>query len=229
MLVGNLVPFSLLMGAAVCGIQLCYLHEADGRRATWETLVKGLDYFLPSFVATLVTMVAFLVSSLPFIVVFTVGMYQAMVGSMSETGAPVNLAWLVPASMVALLVGFLLQVEILFFFMFAYVLIADKEMGGVQAVVVSTRAVWANFGPLVGALMLLSVLLLLPVAAPMVLAGLISWSQATGGAGVLGAGFVSLTVGMLAALFVSLVTLPLMFGVITVAYRGIFPAQELPQ
>lgn len=212
LLVGSMVPFQLLTGAAVCGVQLSYLQRVDGREPTWESLVKGLDYFVPSLVATLVTSVVLLVAMLPFLAVFGVGMYEVMTANLELRAPSFDPTLLVPLGLAAIGIAFLIQVNVLFFVMFAYMLIVDKGLGGVRALVVSTRAVWANLGGLVGVLMLLSAILLLPVLGPMALGWMVSW-------------LLSAVAGLLGALLVSVVTLPVLFGVITVAYRRIFPAE----
>ena len=52
-LLGNLVPFGLLLGPMMCGIYLCLLRHAGGRRVALEMLFEGFNYFAQSLIATL--------------------------------------------------------------------------------------------------------------------------------------------------------------------------------
>ena len=163
MLIGGAFPL-LLMGPMMCGIYLCYLQKMRGEPVPFETLFRGFDHFVPSLVATLVTMGASFLVIFP-VVLVGIGLIFFGVFSMAEMqdasgclllGGSIVLFYLLIFT-VALIVGTV--------FLFAYPLIVDRGLGGWEAVTTSARAVWANLGGVLGLVLLQSLLSLAGVLA----------------------------------------------------------------
>jgi hypothetical protein len=195
MLIGNLVPFGLLVGPMMCGIYLCLLRREGGRRVTFEMLFEGFNYFVQSLIATLLMMVPMLLLVGLFYGVVIVAMVATGV---SMAGQPPDQApdpTLFLVFMVAFVVGLIVILLIGMFlaalFLFAYPLIVDRGLTGVAALRTSARAVLTNLGGVIG-LMLLSFLLM--------------W------------------VGMLACYVGAYFVLPVYMAAVAVAYRQMFPA-----
>lgn len=211
LVVGNLVPV-VLVGPALCGIHLCYLARLEGRRPQFDLLLEGFNHFVPSLVAALWTHVVLFLTVVPPAIFFLVGVYRILSSHLG--GDPGFDPALFAYGFAGLLgLSMLAQINILFFLMFAYLLIVDRGLSGTRALVVSARAVWANLGGLAGLFMLASAIVLLLAAAPFAAAWmLLSRLNAV-------------IAGLLLSLFLTLLSLPPLFGALTVAYRRIFPAQ----
>lgn len=143
MLIGSAVPI-ILLGPMLCGIYLCMLEKIEGRPVTFELLFKGFDYFLPSLAVSIVIMVPV------FILIFA--MYIPMIG-IAMAGPRMN-----ESELMSFILG-ILVLEIIVAFvmvclhtlvMFAFPLIADRKLGGLQAMSLSARAVWQNLAGVVG-------------------------------------------------------------------------------
>lgn len=163
MLIGGAFPL-LLMGPMMCGIYICFLQKLRGEPVQFETLFRGFDHFVQSLVATLVTMGA------SFLVIFPV----VMVGIALIFFGVFSMAEMQDASGCLVLGGSIALFYLLIFaaalivgtvFLFAYPLIADRGLGGWEAVTASARAVWANFRGVLGLVLLESLLSLAGVMA----------------------------------------------------------------
>ena len=55
-LIAGMGPLGILTGPMMCGLFLCLFQHANNREVTFNTLFKGFDFFLPSFIATLLMM-----------------------------------------------------------------------------------------------------------------------------------------------------------------------------
>jgi len=140
MLIGSVVPL-VLYGPMMCGVYLCYLQRMRGKRADFETLFKGFDYFVESLIATILVWLATMVLLVPFVVLMVIVMVGAAVAG-EEVGPIVLLvvfAVLVP-------VFVLITMIVSSLFLFVYPLIVDKQYTAMPAIAASCRAVWANLG-----------------------------------------------------------------------------------
>ncbi len=138
------VTMYILFGAMLCGIFLAYLKKIDGFPVSFDDLWKGMNYFGPGLVVTLFIVVP--------LVIFYVGVYASVIAALvagSQAGE---------AAMVGLLlfVGFLdivfLIIMVCFhtLLMFSFPLIVDRNLGAIEAMKTSARAVWNNLGGVVG-------------------------------------------------------------------------------
>lgn len=153
-LVGGLGPMGILMGPMMVGIFLCHRARARGEEVRFDLLFKGFDRFMDAFLAALLMMAASLVVILPvvFVLIFgavfgTVGLAAAGQHSEGLAGGAAAGLCLLWAGLVALIMLASILVNLLF--TFAFPLIADRGLAGMDAVKLSFRAAWANLGGLV--------------------------------------------------------------------------------
>jgi uncharacterized membrane protein len=146
-LLGSAVPLYLLLGPMMCGIYMCYLRRMRGESVSFDVLFKGFDYFTPSLVAALA-------QAIPIVIGIVIG----YVGGFAIALAGAGIANESPEAGIAvfgLFFGFMMVVVLLaslvgLFFMFAFPLIVDRGLGGIDACKLSARAVVANLGGLFG-------------------------------------------------------------------------------
>jgi uncharacterized membrane protein len=154
-LIGGLAPMGILMGPAMCGIYLCLFAVMRGERIEFGLLFKGFDYFVPGLVATLVQIVPVMVILIPAYAIFFV--WVVLFGAHSASrGAPSGSA--VPVVVVAAVFVFLLimavSMAVGLFFVFAYPLVVDRKLSGLDACRASARAVRGNLGGMLGLVLL---------------------------------------------------------------------------
>jgi len=151
-LVGSVVPFGILLGPMMCGIYLALFKTRRGQPIEFGDLFKGFDYFSDSLIATLLHLVPILVVFVPSYIVFYIALFMMMPrngepdpGAMFGFFGLFAVFWLV---MMVLLI--LVSVG----FTFAYPLIVDRRLSGLNAVKLSIKAGMANFWQLLGMLLL---------------------------------------------------------------------------
>ena len=127
-LVASAAPMAVLMGPMMCGMFICFFAMMHNERPTFAMLFKGL-----SFVVTI-----------PIGIMFFVGMIAsgAAAGNGGEAVSGVLILLFTLGSMFAILV----MVCVSIMFVFSYPLIVDHNLAGWEAVKLSARAAWANFG-----------------------------------------------------------------------------------
>jgi hypothetical protein len=155
-LIAGAVPL-VLQGPMMCGIYLCLLRKAEGKRVSFEMMFKGFDRFLPSLIATLITSIPGLVLAFISCGLFVTAIIATMPG---KGGQPDPEAGKIFAGSMGLVV--LLAIVIGFvsaaMFLFIYPLIADRGLSGVAAVRTSMRAALANIGGILGLLILVTLM-----------------------------------------------------------------------
>jgi hypothetical protein len=157
-LIGSVVPLAVLMGPMFCGIFLCFFSRMAGEPVPFEKLFRGFDYFLESLIATLLLMAASMVVILPVYLLMVVGFIGMGAGGDDEMAA----VFVVLMIFVYLLI-FVASMLLGAFFSFVYPLIVDRGLRAIPAIKLSVRAVTANFGGVLG-LMLLNGLISLAAA-----------------------------------------------------------------
>jgi uncharacterized membrane protein len=156
LIIGTIVPLAILMGPMQCGIYLALLKTRRGQPIEFGTLFKGFDYFGDSLIAALLHLVPMIVIIVPSYIIFIV-FYAGFLVTMSQGGGEPNPAALLGffgLLMVFWLVVVILLILISVVFTFAYPLIVDRRMSGLEAVKLSVRAALANFWRLLGLLLL---------------------------------------------------------------------------
>ena len=151
-LIGSVVPFGILLGPMMCGLYLTLFKTRRGQAIEFNDLFKGFDYFGDSLIATLLHLVPILVVFVPSYIIFYIGLFFLMPrngepdpGTMFTFFGLFAIFWLV---MMVLLI--LVSVG----FTFAYPLIVDRRLSGLNAVKLSIKAGMANFWQLLGMLLL---------------------------------------------------------------------------
>ena len=153
LIIGSVVPMGILLGPMMCGIYLALFKTRRNEFIEFGTLFKGFDFFGDSIIATLLHMVPIMIIVIPAYFIF----YISMIGMVAASNGEPN-----PAALLSLLGGFavfwlvILVVVIVMsvIFTFAYPLIVDRRLSGMNAVKLSIRAGFANFWRLLGLLML---------------------------------------------------------------------------
>src|SRR4051794_6649204 len=72
MLIGG-VTMDILLGAMVCGIFYAFLNKIDGRPVTFDDLWKGMGWFVPGLIVTVIIVVP--------VIVFYVGVYASIIAA----------------------------------------------------------------------------------------------------------------------------------------------------
>ena len=157
MIIGSVVPLGILMGPMMCGLYLAFFQTRRGQPIEFGTLFKGFDYFGDAIIASLLHMVPMLVIFVPSYILFYVFffLFMSQLGPNPEPSAMIGL--------VAVIVVFWLLIMVVLLvlsvaFTFAYPLIVDRRMSGLNAVKLSIKAGMANFWRLLGLLLLTGVL-----------------------------------------------------------------------
>ena len=156
LIIGSVVPLGILAGPMMCGLYIALLHTRRGLPIEFGTLFKGFDYFGDAVIAALLHFLPIMAIIIPAYILFYVGMF-AVVGLSAQRGGEPNPApilgflgfaivfWLV-------IVAVIIVVSVVF--TFAYPLIVDRRLKGIDAVKLSIRAAWANFWRLLGMMVL---------------------------------------------------------------------------
>lgn len=157
LLVGGLVPI-VLLGPMMVGIFLCLQQRQRNQPVDFALLFKGFDLFVPSLVVAVLKMIPIFILLVPYYI-FIFAMMAAMPhGSRPSAEESQQFVFSVlGAELVFVLVIMTVSIIIEIFFMFAFPLIADRKMSGLDAVKLSFKAARANMGGLIG-LMLLNAL-----------------------------------------------------------------------
>ena len=142
-LVGGLIggmSMYILLGAMVCGIFVCFLQKIDTGKVEFDSLWKGFGFFVPSLVVTI-----FVVIPIMFVygVIYAPLIMAAVLGQNLDPGAMISILL---AGLAVDLVFVVLMVCFHTLIMFAYPLIADRNLPAIQAMTTSAKAVWANLG-----------------------------------------------------------------------------------
>lgn len=157
-LIGQLAPMGILLAPMMCGVYLAVFEKMRGQTVEFGTLFKGFDFFGQSLVALLVHLIPVFVVMVPLVGILFLGfiftMPDAGGGGEPALGALIVLTILSTFAMIVILIA----VNVLF--TFAYPLIVDRKLSGIEAVKLSMKAGKANFWGLLGLLLLNGLLVL---------------------------------------------------------------------
>lgn len=159
-IIGSVVPLGILMGPMMCGIYLAIFQTRRGQPIEFGLLFKGFDYFGDAVIATLLHMIPMFLIIVPSYILFYVGMFATIAASSAGNGEPNPAALLgfMGVFLIFLLVIMVVLIMLSVIFTFAYPLIVDRRMSGLEAVKLSIRAAFANFWRLLGMLLLTGLL-----------------------------------------------------------------------
>jgi|SRR5882672_4773172 len=158
-LIGSAIPLGILMGPMMCGIYLALFQTRRGQRIEFGILFKGFDYFGDAVIAALLHMVPIILVIVPTYILFYVGIFLTM-ATTTNNGEP-NPAALFGFFGVFALFFFVIMILVIVLsvvFTFAYPLIVDRRMSGLNAVKLSIKAALANFWRLLAMLLLTGLL-----------------------------------------------------------------------
>lgn len=153
MLIGSVVPLGILLGPMMCGIYLSLFQTRRGQPIEFGNLFKGFDYFSDSLIATLLHMIPVVVIFVPSYLIFYIGLFLMMPRDGGEPDPKSMLAFF-GLFAVFWIVMVVILIVISVAFTFAYPLIVDRRLSGLNAVKLSIRAAMANFWRLLGLLLL---------------------------------------------------------------------------
>ena len=165
LLVGTLIISCLpiinlfLIGPIACGFYYVMLRQYRGEQVEFGMMFKGFEHFVPAFVVGLISMIPGVLSYVLQLIEVVMKISAISVAGDSDAAPGVFAA----VSVVFLLVRLLLAaIGILlgFFLFFAYPLVVDKEIGAIDAIKLSAKAVMGNVGGLILLFLLLFALML---------------------------------------------------------------------
>jgi uncharacterized membrane protein len=153
-IIGSVVPLGILMGPMMCGLYLALFQTRRGQPIEFGILFKGFDYFADSLIATLIHMIPVVVIFVPSYILFYIGFFVMMTqqqGGEPNPGAMLSFFGVFAVFWLCLIIVLILVSVV---FTFAYPLIVDRRLSGVEAVKLSVRAALGNFWRLLGLLLM---------------------------------------------------------------------------
>ena len=156
MLIGG-VTLYILLGAMMCGINICYLNRIDGYTVALDDLWKGMKFVLPGLVVVLLITVPVM------IVMGTLYVPMVLATVMGERMSQDELLTMMAGMFVIEIVFAFVMVCIHALLAFSFPLMVDRNLGPVKAMTTSARAVLKNLGGVVG-LMLVAMVISTPIA-----------------------------------------------------------------
>lgn len=144
MLISGMIPFGIALGALNCGLYYVLFQLRDGKPPEFGDLFKGIQYFVPSLIATMIMIIP--------IVIFTIIMWVSMFGilfSSTDRRGNIDESAIFAMYGVMFVEGLVMAVVlscIHAFIIFTYPLIVEYNLSGIEAFKVSSRAAWANLG-----------------------------------------------------------------------------------
>ncbi|MEE3366204.1 MAG: hypothetical protein VX304_11200 [Planctomycetota bacterium] len=150
-LIGGVAPMGVLMGPMMCGIFMCWFAIMRNEKPTFSLLFEGFDVFMESLVAMLIQLgISMLTMVLAFVVMAVGGVALLAVAGAGggQPGGNAGAAMGLLTIGIFLFYGLIIGVSILVgtLFAFTWPLIVDYRLSGLEAVKLSARAAWANFG-----------------------------------------------------------------------------------
>jgi len=154
LLIGGLVPV-VLLGPMMVGVFLCLQQRQRNQPVEFGLLFKGFDLFVPGLIVAVLKMIPIFILLIPYYI-FVFSMMAAMPRGprpSTEESQQFVFAFL-GAELLFLLVIMIVSILVEIFFMFAFPLVADRKMPGLDAVKLSFRAGRANIGGVLGLMLL---------------------------------------------------------------------------
>ena len=146
-LVGGLIggfTMYVLAGAMICGIMFAYLKAIDGKPIVFDDLWKGMNYFGPGLVVMLVLIVP--------VFAYYIFAYVTIVAAVFG-GAQAGEAGMLGALIVVGIIDLVVLIAMVCFhtlLTFSFPLMVDRNLGAIDAMKTSARAVWQNLGGVAG-------------------------------------------------------------------------------
>ena len=156
LLIGGAVPI-VLLGPMMIGIFLCLLQRQRGEPVEFGTLFKGFEQFVQGLVVAALKMIPIFIVLAPYYVFLVAMMATRMPrggGDLTPDESRQFVFSMLGFEIVFFVVIMVVSLLVEIFFMFAFPLIADRKLSGLDAVKLSFRAGKANMGGILGLLLL---------------------------------------------------------------------------
>lgn len=154
-LIGSMVPLGIVLGPMMCGIHMCMLRKIARQPVSFDMLFKGFDYFVPSLVVALFHIIPAMLLIVPAYLMFVFSIIGIAAAQDAGTDVPPEIGAILPVIFfIVIFVAIVILLVINILFSFAYQLIFDRGMGPMDACKTSARAAMANFGGLLGLVIL---------------------------------------------------------------------------
>lgn len=149
--ISSAVPI-VLIGPMMVGIYLCLFRRMRGEPVEFGMLFKGFDHFAQSLIAALLQMIPMVIVMVPAYIIMFVLMMTSMPrgGRMDPDQSSRFVFTFLGFELVFILVIVTVGVVVTTFFLFAFPLIADRNLSGVEATKLSIKAARANLGGVLG-------------------------------------------------------------------------------
>src|SRR6266850_1627143 len=146
-LIGGAVPI-VLLGPMMIGIFLCLLQKQRREPVEFGTLFKGFEHFVPGLVVAALKMIPVIIVLVPYYIILLAVMAATMPrdGSPSPEESRQFFLSFFGLEIVFFVVIMVVSIVVEIFFMFAFPLVADRKLSGLDAVKLSFRAGKANMG-----------------------------------------------------------------------------------
>lgn len=159
LMIGAMVPFGLLIGPVLVGLFLCLKQCEQDEKFDINTLLKGMEKFLDSFIVMIAMIVVNMLVSLPLVIGFMAMLFAQVPPGSGEPNVPLFIIGIVIFALIANIVSMLAHLP----FVFCFQLLADRQVTAIDAIKLSARAAWANFSSLVVLLIVGTVMYLLAI------------------------------------------------------------------
>lgn len=148
--IGGAVPI-VLSGPMMVGIFICLFRRMRGEPVEFGMLFKGFDHFAQSLIAALLQMIPMVIVMVPMYVIL-IGFMMTMMprGRMDPGESSTFIFSMLGFELVFFAIIMTVAIIVTIFFFFAFPLIADRNLSGVEAVKLSIKAAKANFGGVLG-------------------------------------------------------------------------------
>ncbi|MEP7148582.1 MAG: hypothetical protein ABI857_06835 [Acidobacteriota bacterium] len=146
-LVGGLIggfTMYIVGGAMICGIMIAYLKAVDGKPVTFDDLWKGMNYFGTGLAVVAIVLVPTFI--------YYIFVYVSLIGALVG-GAQAGEAGIIGALVVIGIIDLAVLLALVCFhtlLTFSFPLIVDRNLGAIDAIKTSARAVWQNLGGIAG-------------------------------------------------------------------------------
>lgn len=144
-LVGSVIPI-VTIGPMMCGIFMCLLKVIDRKPMEFGDLFKGFDFLWKSLPISIAIMGP--------VFILLIVMYIPMIG-MAIAGSKMSESELIPFIFGVFIFEIIAAFVMVCFhtmLMFAFPLVADRGLSGIDAIKLSFKAVWGNLAGMAGLL-----------------------------------------------------------------------------
>jgi uncharacterized membrane protein len=155
LLIGGLVPI-VLLGPMMVGVFLCLQQRQRNQPVEFGLLFKGFDQFVPALIVAVLKILPIFIVMAPYYIFLLATMATTMPRGRQPSPDESRhfLFSLFGVEIVFFVVIMIVSILLETFFMFAFPLVADRKLSGLDAVKLSFKAGKANFGGVLGLILL---------------------------------------------------------------------------